>query len=274
MNVIQIYIFRYEILDHIAHWAKDVKEIERAYILMDEQLKKILDIINDYDHVIIVSDHGIQRKICDRRFFINSWLRNQNLLRTNKEIRTLDILMEKFTDFAITYAKIDRITLSRIYTKFINLFLSKKGSNKSFTQIFLDKINFKDSKAFAYNTSAGGFTCVCVKDRKLLPELENKLKNIVDPTGIKPVKRIYKRVTKYGWIELVIEAHEKYIFNHEITHSLFKIGLKSFKHSMNGVFIMFGSNVQKNNDKIRSTINICDVAPTIFYLLRYHKNYS
>ncbi len=60
---IDVMIFRYEILDHIAHWAKNEEEIFRAYMLMDKQIGRILDKISSRGYMILVSDHGVQRKI-------------------------------------------------------------------------------------------------------------------------------------------------------------------------------------------------------------------
>ncbi len=202
----------------------------------------------------------------DRRFFVNSWLIKEEMLVPIRNLRFIDVLEEKLADFAVSYAKIDRVTLSRIYTRLKNF---ARRNKKSFTEIFLDKIDFKRSKAFAYNTSAGGYTCIRIQDEEVISEIKDKLRKVNDPTGLKPVKKLHERKLGDAY-ELIIEGHERYIFNHEITHKIFKIGLRSFKHSMNGIFIVSGGEITKTER--RASLNIFDVAPTLLYIMDENPN--
>lgn len=264
-----IFIFRYEITDYIAHWAKNKEEIESAYKLLDKELEKILSKIDLTDsYLLIVSDHGVQPQICNRRFFINSWLLNQGCLKLNYDIKRsrYDKFIEKIIGFLVTHGLVDRITLARIYRKIKSLKLKQK--KMSFTQAFMEKIDIVNSKAFAYNTSAGGITCVQINESSSLSELQKKLIDIKDKDGIQVITKVLVRSID-NRIELVVESHQTYILNHEITNNIFLYNLKSFKHSDMGVMILHPIK-SKGTDQgyiKRSEVNIYDIMPIICYLL-------
>ena len=217
---------------------------------------------------MIVSDHGVQPKICERRFFINSWLLKQRYLKLRYNIRLQskhNEFIERVTRFLVTRGLVDRITLARIYGKIMGTF---KRERKSFTQIFMEKIDVMSSKAFAYNTSAGGVTCIRVNSPSILSELQEKLINIKDEDGIHVINDVTIRSLN-NKLELVVESHPIYVLNHEITNDIFLYGLKSFKHSKIGIIMIYPveSNGVKRERIQCNEERIFDVMPTICYLL-------
>jgi len=267
-----IFIFRYEITDYIAHWAKDREEIEKAYIFLDRELEKLfngIDLENTY--ILIVSDHGVSPEPKEKKFFINSWLLKQGYLNLNSDVgqkSRLNNLLEGIGKFLITHNILDKVTLVKLYTKILKMF--KKGQ-RSFTQSFIDQIDIKKSKAYAY-TSAGGIICIRMEDTSIIEELSNKLLRIKDDEGIPPIVNVVRR-TFVEKPEIIAESHPKYSLHHEIVRELFLKNIKSFSHSSEGIFMVypvtrFNANEMGNIDETkRYKVEVFDVMPTISYLL-------
>ncbi len=267
-----IFIFRYEITDYIAHWAKNKEEIEKAYTYLDKELKKLLSIIDLKDtYLLIVSDHGVSPASKDRKFFINSWLLEQGYLKLNPDIKfrlKSNSVLEKVGKFLIAHGLVDKVTLTRLYTKLLKMI---RKSQRSFTQSFIDQIDIKSSKAYAY-TSAGGIICIRLEDISIVEDLSNKLLEIMDDDGIPPIINVLKR-TFNRKLEIVAESHPRYSLHHEIVKEMFLKNVKSFTHSSEGIFMIFPVTISntartKNINGLKNDrVNIFDVMPMICYLI-------
>jgi predicted AlkP superfamily phosphohydrolase/phosphomutase len=80
-------IFVDSLPDEIFHIAYENETVlRRMFLALDGWLGKILERLDEHDHLIVVSDHGFSR--IEGVFFINEWLRSKNYVEYDRGVLT------------------------------------------------------------------------------------------------------------------------------------------------------------------------------------------
>lgn len=267
---------------HVSH--EDL--LVRTYENSDAQVGSLLSGIDGDTSVIIMSDHGSGP--IRRVFFLNRWLEENGFLAYKKE-------------------KEDRLVKAIYQARFLaKRFLPRRAKNliKSRMAAFRDKVDsllsFSDiewRQTKAYGFGMYGNIYINLKGREpkgivepgreyedLRNQIIENLSQLRDPdTGDKIIEKVYRREELYegpyledapdlliGWKDyayytsVTLGKEQGPIFgpHTNIDSSEYKhVGT----HRLNGIFMAMGHIIKKG--ELISGANICDVAPTILYML-------
>jgi len=219
--------------------------------------------INDITFFLL-SDHGFQE--CNRNFFINSYLRNMNLLEvkliTKDRIKEVGELGKNIEQKEIFINKnlyiIFKINWIRKLAWNMKLILNKimKGKFQIKTGYIPDP-----EKSKLYMPTLSSY-CLNINDskNKLINKIIKLLKNLKDPDNGKKIFAEVFYVNLNNFERIYFDPIPGYYINTGITDEIFSTS-KNNIHKRDGIFIAYGEDVKKGK-KINDG-NIYDLTPTI-----------
>lgn len=259
-----------------AHYGDKIEEI---YQLIDEQIGRILSVIDEPVDVMIVSDHGFGPAL--RLVCLNEWLEKEGYLTMNK------FEQEKSSLLHIPKRIVEKITdvIPSSLSKYIPQSIRNKATDYiSWTHL----IDWQHTKA--YSGGYPGKIYVNLKGREkegivdpgkdhqdLIDDIEQRIRHLTDPdTGEKVVDRVYRRHELYsGSYEQfgpdlnVIMKDLAYLNRTGFQNGqIFYPPHQGGDHRLQGTFIASGPHIKDNGDEL-SQLSIVDIAPTILHL--YHQ---
>lgn len=244
------------------------KKILEFYKEIDNYIGWFLDNKKKEDNLMILSDHGF--KTYNGYFFINTLFEKLGLLSyeaSNSDIKTTKI-KEDNKKLSINFGKIiKKIRKNKwIYNKLEKFYLIFKKIiplsaginlvvNPKFTKIaalrgtedaiFINKEGYQD-----YLIKKQDYE----KFRNFIINILNKIK---DPENKLLFDKIIKNVNEVGIPDILINSN-KYYLSPGISPEIFKKEILN-KHSMNGIYLAIGPNINKTELK---NISLIDIAPT------------
>lgn len=243
---------------------EDREDMLKYFQRMDGIVGEFVGKAGENTTTFIVSDHGAGR--LKRKFFIDTWLKEQNYLKLSKSDYGL---VKKIAVFAASILRTTKIV--EIFRHAALLFGLKPSSIIKRPTL---EIDLAGSKAFSSSYYEAGIYI----NRNLVPdngyektrdEIIDKLKAVRDPvSGKLAIKNIFKSDVLYKnpadeTPDILIEAAEDYTVAGGMRSSLlFEQSIRDTgTHRLEGVFIASGRGV-KSGKKI-GDVSIIDVAPTI-----------
>lgn len=291
----------YNNTDRVAHQHLDeevFKRIQKGLVADEEDLlvktyqntdAHVGTLLSDMDgdtSVIIMSDHGSGP--IKRVFFLNRWLEENGFLAYRREKQDPVKSMVHQARF-LAKRFLPRSAKNFIETRFGGI-RDKVESMLSFSDI-----EWEQTKAYGFGMYGNIYVNLRGREPKgivgpgrpyedLCHEIVEKLSGLTDPdTGEKVVDKVYRREDLYdgpyvedapdlliGWddyayytsVTLGKERGEVFGPHMNIDSSEYKhVGT----HRLNGTFVAMGGNIKKGSEI--SGAGICDVAPTILYML-------
>jgi predicted AlkP superfamily phosphohydrolase/phosphomutase len=257
--------------------------VSEAYRLVDQLVGRLVSKVQDDTHIILVSDHGFCST--EKVIYLNKWLCDQGFLRLKafslssffKEMglqvaaKPLDGWL---TNFRLGFLR--GVLSDQLLRRRLRMPLLAKKNRRSLvdwqnTSAYAGcgygiYINLKGRTAMGKVPPGGEYEGVRKKIAALLLELE-------DPhTGERVVSKVYKKEAVYTGEnllyapDLIIETKDsKYALNDSFNFQRVFEPDYSGTHHPDGFLAIKGPGV-KMNHRINSW-NLCDVLPTILYLL-------
>ena len=254
--------------------------IKDYYGLLDRGIADLVDAAGEETTVFFMSDHGFGS--LNKKFHINSWLRQQNWINYDLE-QTRRISRRQ------SFKRILKQNLMRFPVMY-NL-IRKKGSvpldKRMNTYQFLNFIQWSHTKAYSVSNTEQGIY-INLKGREphgvvnpgseyenLRNDIMDALKTLRDPMGEQPlVSQLYKKEELYHGPYtddapdiIFFLSNGKYLADVNLTEHLWEevswiTGRGT--HRKDGLFIAYGKGVRKG---IKVDANIVDLAPTALFLL-------
>jgi predicted AlkP superfamily phosphohydrolase/phosphomutase len=265
-------------------------KILEYYQLIDLQIGKILENIEENTTVIIMSDHGQGPLYKD--VYLNEWLLRQGYLKLNlsKNDNPLSLAKKLHITRENVSKTLRRIHLGKLETRIKDVLGEKIDLlPKNERNSLIDSIDWSKTKAYSFgylgqiyinleNREPNGI--VRKEDyRGLLIEIKDKLEDLLDPEDNMPVvdKVVFKEEYFFGENsetspDLVIIMRDfSYITRqgYELNNkgNLFEspANHESGSHRLDGLLIIAGNQTKSNS--IIDGASIMDLFPTILYLL-------
>ncbi|MGV9141461.1 MAG: alkaline phosphatase family protein [Promethearchaeota archaeon] len=168
--------------DNLQHYFWDRNDILLEYYKkLDEIIKRIIENYDEKSNIFIISDHGFGPS-AEKKFHINTWLRDLGLLKTKENLK--DLLINKALQLA--YRINQKIKLSSMIPE-----KSVKRAEKQFEQ----QIDYEKSKAFVVKGSLKGIYTDSNKTREFILEKLSKLKDA--ETGETIIEKAWKKEDVY-----------------------------------------------------------------------------
>jgi len=291
----------YNNTDRVAHQhlSEEVfKKIQEGSVVEDEDLlvktyentdAHVGALLSDMDgdtSVIIMSDHGSGP--IKRVFFLNRWLEENRFLAYRKEKQ----------DPVKSAVRQARFLAKRFLPRSVKNFIEARfGGVRDKVESMLSFSDIEWEKTKAYGFGMYGNIYVNLKGREpigivepgrqyedLCDQIIEKLNSLTDPdTGEKIVEKVYRREDLYDGSHVedapdLLIGWDDYAYYTSVTLGMEKgaifgphmnIDCSEYKHvgthRLNGVFMAMGSVIKKGTEI--SGAEICDVAPTILYML-------
>jgi len=258
----------------------------KTYENTDAHVGTLLSEMDEDTSVIIMSDHGSGP--IKRVFFLNRWLEENGFLAYRKvkqnpakrTVHQVRFLAKRF---------LPRAAKNFIETQFGGI-RDKVESMLSFSDI-----DWEGTKAYGFGMYGNIFINLSGREprgvvaagreyEKLCDEIVEKLENLIDPdSGDRIVAKVYRREDLYegayikdapdlliGWKDytyytsVTLGREQGEIFGPHMN-----IDCSEYKHvgthRLNGTFMAMGGNIKKGSEVVGA--GICDVAPTILYML-------
>jgi len=280
-------------IDNIQHFywedmedkdSKYGKAIEEAWILIDNELKKLLEYFNynlddevnkksENIYIILMSDHGFTKT---KSFFnINQWLIKKEYLVLNDTKSSLKVLLySKISRSYLAVTTINKLNKIHLIKNILKNIQKKIWGNKLAEGI----INWKKSKIIPFpwglyiNKNLIGDKEYEIFRNKVL----NELKEIENPdNGNKLAKKIYKKEDIYSgkYIstapDIIIGLNEGFMmpcqFKEKRLWYLPDEGGWSGTHKLHGIFCISGPGIKKKREI--NNAKIIDLAPTILHIM-------
>lgn len=253
--------------DRLQHfYFSDSQYIHSHYELLDGFIDKIINLEPDAN-VIIVSDHGFgPLRKC---FYINRWLKDQNLAIHNKSI-----LNASLSRLGLTYTKlVSTLAKIKLYKPLAKI--TPMPIKRSIPQSAVDEnIDFGKSAIFSPGLNSGLFINKSISKHQT-SILKEKLSSLVID-GERPVERVHRRnevmwgpyayraanvflVPKYGY-----EISQRLVPSYLSTPSTFG-DIRTGTHRLKGIFIAYGPDISKGL-KLKKPLFTWDITPTILHL--------
>jgi len=279
---IQHYFWKYMDPTHPAHdpdVSKALKEaIPKAYKIVDNSIKEILDTIDDDTTLIVMSDHGFGPIY--KCVFLNNYLRKLGLLSLSVEGSVMPIVIEKFLKASRTRLPQVSKFMLKAFKTILHRIRSKAEDMSPPADRFSEYIDWAQTKA--YSLSALGDLSVNRSILKSSQDYENligyliqRLFELRDPEdnekivdGIFRKQQIYsgRYLEKAPDLFLVIRKMAYMTSASLVTSQI--VGPSSGysgSHRMEGILFMRGENLRRG--KTLQNCSIMDLAPTILYLM-------
>lgn len=258
------------------HWGseEDMKEI---YQMVGEFLEEMIERCErEGRNLIVVSDHGA-RKV-NRRFNINTWLKEEGYLSLNKRrewsLKLIDWLSERNLNLVRT--------ISSLTDKITGFF----GLGDSTGQgMILDDIDWENTQVFGVCTAVtnyiplyinleGKYEEGCVSEEEY-EDLRNRLKEellkVKNPeTGEKVIEEVWFKEEVYdgekmdAMPDLVVKSKGNYLIGHRPFPNVFS-KRDRYIHDLYGTFMAYGPDFKEGYEV--EGAEIVDVAPTILHLM-------
>ena len=254
--------------DRLQHfYFNDFKCISSHYKLLDSFLNEIINYETDAN-VIIVSDHGFGP--LEKCFYINTWLRDQNLLTENR-----NLLSTVLFKCGVTYPKLVsmlvKVKLYNFLAKITPLSIKHSIPMDSYSSL----IDFTKSKIFYPSLNGGLF----INSPNLNKNTLTLVKTLSSLTfnGEKPIEHVYLR-NEVLWGPYTYRAADIYPipkYGYEISNKLTPLYLsipssfgdiRSGIHRPTGVFIAYGPDINRGI-KLKEPLFTWDIAPLILHIL-------
>ena len=254
--------------DRLQHfYFNDFKHISSHYQLLDNFLNEIISKETEAN-ILIVSDHGFGP--LEKCFYINTWLRDQNLVAENRNL--LNAILSKFR---ITYSKLVstlmKLKLYNFLAKITPLSVKRSIPMDGYTS----PIHFTNSKVLYPSINGGLFINSPILNKNALKLLE-ALSSLTF-NGEKPIEHAYLR-KEVLWGPYTYRAADIYLipkYGYEISPRLTssylsapsKFGdIRSGTHRPTGVFIAYGPDICRGF-KLKEPLFTWDIAPLILHML-------
>ncbi|UCG68037.1 MAG: alkaline phosphatase family protein, partial [Thermoplasmata archaeon] len=264
--------------------------IFQIYEKIDNVLGEVLNLIDPYTTILVMSDHG--QGPLHRNFSLNTWLRREGYLSINSKYQKnmeyrLSELLRKFSDSWLLPLGMNtrNESIQKLMSKIRGIIIGLSSSN------YLKTIDWYKTTAFCegsfpavYINVEGKFPMGRVRPdeayEKLRDEIASKLEVLKDPqTGERIIEKIYKPEEIYhgeqiqNAPDLVCMLRNGYHGGGELemlyfglqNNDLFGNHRWSGQHRINGILIASGPNIIPG--KTMTGARIIDLAPTILYLL-------
>ncbi len=242
----------YQITDTASHKAQTLDQLLESYRKIDEVLG---DRMEEYDDVLIVSDHGFKK--VNRFFYINTWLKNRGYLEMEEgeeENSSSGLLFSIKSYLAGTKLK--------PYLKTINdIVASKTGKDFSPTSKSLDKIDFESSDAYCYRGSANSYADVNINDKSKKEQIKKELEQEEIIDEVVETEKLYDK--KDGFPDLVAKTVENAGSGMQPAGKEY-FQTQAFIHGRKGIIAGSGKSLTSADPEKQY---ITDVAPTIAHYL-------
>ncbi len=250
---LQHYFFNDErkLLNYFSHFEKKFNEINKE----------------KFDNIFIISDHGMKLE-AKRRFFINTFLKQKDLLEYKNKRR----IFNKLVSYSKGLLKKDSMfTKLKVKLEFFNYLTQKIAKKKD--KLVLSNIDYKKSEVYAKD--AWG---LYVKDKKNVSKVKQELAKLRYNSKI-IIKKIYEKSEIYNsennesnenFPDLIIQFSDDFEGNAlefdnciEEKEKFFHYGRELIAtHSIKGIFINYKSNVLLKNN----SYNILNIVPSLLKL--------
>ncbi|HJH29876.1 MAG TPA: hypothetical protein C5S51_09335 [Methanosarcinaceae archaeon] len=276
----QITIFHIDTINHIL--INNCEKLKHFYTIIDEEIGLLLELVNDDTHIVMVSDHGMQKN----RVFMNlkAWLEEHGYIikapTTSKHSTGLFVKFLRylagskpgvflFTDFS-QMSKIRDAYLSALNKhSSISNKTSSADDNKCIDNDFLAATKVSHQCIYFLNKNV---------DENKKQKFIGELKSLKDPKyGLHPIRDIIYPKNYYQQIDNKSEKNmPDLILNlNDGFYLLFKEGCDIFDYEMknhdyiafhrrDGFYLISGKNIKSNS---RLDAEIYDIAPTILHML-------
>jgi len=256
-----------------------------SYQILDNQLKKVLELMDDDASLLIISDHGGCRRP-RKLFHLTSWLKKEGFIRVNKgNIKTV-----VNRNLIKLYRKVKPLLPGLLY-KF-----SERNASIRKTYLSVKKniggIDWSKTQAYPIELihpvvgieinlkgrQSNGNVNSWKEYESLLKILTQKLLEIIDPeTGLKIVEQVVRKEDLYFGEnldkapDLIVFLNRDYDISDGDDSSLISNASpssfveKSGYHDLNGIFLAQGKPFKKNISLEKASL--LDVPATILYLL-------
>ncbi len=257
------------------------KVIEDYWQVCDEELGKLLSVIDGHTDVILMSDHGFTS--LKARFYLNDWLIQTDILRLNKGAHPLARMASKFRlDARKMEMIVERLKLKNLIT---GLFptsslrrIESTFSSKLGVDAFPDHVDWKSSKAIMIGEGLIYVTESYKSEGNQVYEdfrsdLIHRLKSIKDPrTGthiMQDVKRgedVYSGRFSACGPDIVAIPNEGYRTENAIRGEPWEFARAEWSacHKQDGIALATGPSISRAGE-IRS-VSIYDLTPTILHI--------
>lgn len=252
------------------------KKVESFFGELDKQIGNIVSRLNQYDNLMIISDHGFTRapkKVIN----LNTWLQKQGFLFTNSKVSLYDSIIKLYQNHRLR--------------NIVKIFVPKKSKRH-----FQERFGLKLGKIIDWNKTKAYYVYlynhICgieinkdwvKKERSVSKEeyeiirkqLIKKVSRLVDPeNGRSVVEKVFRREEMYSGknlekipdIILILKPEYKggRLFGDQIFMK--NTSGKYGDHKQEGIFIFSGPNAK--HGKLDKNYSIMDIAPTISYLMK------
>jgi len=254
--------------DRLQHfYFNDFKRISSHYKLLDNFLNEIINQETEAN-ILIVSDHGFGP--LEKCFYINTWLRDQNLVAENQNL--LNAILSKF---GITYSKLISTLMKLKLYNFLAKITPLSVKRSIPIDDYSNPIHFTNSKVLYPSINGGLFinSPYLNKNTSTLIEILSSLTF----NGENPIEHIYLR-KEVLWGPYTYRAADIYLipkYGYEISPRLVpsylstpsKFGdIRSGTHRPAGVFIAYGPDICRGV-KLKEPLFTWDIAPLILHML-------
>ncbi len=154
----EVYFMVFRLPDNMMHHCSDEEIMLDAYRECDELLGELME--RDVN-IIALSDHGAVK--ADRRFSINTWLRENGFLEMKEEESSR--VKEKLKSLVLGTAEVFESAGLRDYLVRINdLYGNIAGEKFVSTDLDFDSIDWEGTEAFSYMTGVCGYAGIWIND--------------------------------------------------------------------------------------------------------------
>ena len=261
-----VYFTVFRLPDTMMHHTDKEEDMVEAYREVDEYVGEILDGADEDDNIFVFSDHGAA--YAENRFFLNTWLRENNFLEQKKEDENslVDDLAMKIADIGQRFGLRDLLVyVNNITQDTIDKdFAPKKGKA-------LESIDFEKSKAFSYMTGVCAYGGIWINDQRfengIVEDTEDTKEDIVEKLEAREeVVKVHRREELYDedvemFPDLVAELDEKYKVDLGF-HPDIVTNVGNYMHRKEGVLMA-------NRDAEDLDADLIDIAPTLLHLHGY-----
>lgn len=253
--------------DMIQHYGTQA-ELRKAWRFIDNQIGRILNLLDDMWTIFLMSDHGFAEKLV--RFNVNVWLKKQGYLTTRKPP------LARYLKIEPLYRVIQKMGLLRIIKRFVpRHILRKYGGKVAHThgklgpQGVLDSIVWEKTKAFF----SGACIFLTKQNDKLKTQLVKELDAITEPrSGRKAFHHVYTREEAYNGKyvqkapDIIPVANDGIELGTSINGIEFDYSTTGWRrdHALDGIFVISGPEIAQG---IKLNTSILDLAPTILHIL-------
>ena len=253
--------------------------IPKAYEIIDDSIRRILNTIDEDTLLIVMSDHGAGPVY--KYVFINNYLRELGLIKESRKGTMKVALDHLLGKFKITKGRLPSLSEYAL-APFRAFFRKMWGVKESQSMQFAKSVDWAQTRVFC----AGCYAQLWVNNDKirssseyqrLIDYLIKKLYDLRDPeNGVKIVDEVFRRSQIY-WGQYANMAPDLFCVMRKMTYiqpgtttpfrskQIVTPSRNSGDHRMEGMLIMYGKDVKSGY--VLKDCSIMDLTPTILYLM-------